>query len=647
MLQSASASSIPTRFPHSDCTPSNHESSTNDTPNDSNERAGREHLHYRDDVPPYPLHLYDELTGNPESPTALSNSSAKEEEAMMEALAVSLWEMERKKARVSALLVSLESLLTTFSILQENREAAELRRALDESASLAKRVDPKTQEQRELSQAILESRRQALNESKRHSSAYRNRTVSAPTAYTPPPASPPVSLEESERMLLERNAKGRLYAEGGSHGWLPLGAARVETEEEIEQRELSRAIALSVAEEQARKSMVEKMTSYINGISSDDNIPAPSTSQLPSDSSMGYRVPPPLPPRSLPPSRPVPSLPIPSPSPPEPLSSTSSALRQKAQLSVVIPPSSTTPTAESNGSPVERPYLTPVSSYRSYFPAEEGSEEDEDSISRRASSGTFGEYTTPGSSERSQDGKAGSSASGSRGSQSADSHSNISHDQFYSLTELDPTKMDVTRSDQAGQHQQFYTNASAGRSMSSISERTEPSSLSLPPAPASTITSSPAQSILESTGVDERTTSIARQGSPNWISSNAPRQHDLEIQEASSGRSDEGREEEFETGVRFGFPAKCVDAHHSCLEDGLGRSNFPEEVTLSLVAGVGTFSVEARTWNELLRFLLWFVDLLILDDSILTRQDVGMAIRRSELQQRISNWSELDIATLR
>lgn len=620
VLQSAGASSIPSRFPHSEFDAS----STNGAVDNSNERTGdgREHLHYRDDVPPYPLHLYDELTGNAESPTALSNSSAKEEEAMLEALSVSIWEMQRKKARVSALLDSLSSLLMSFPVLQENREAAELRRVLEESASLARQtapVDPKTQEQRELSQAILESRRQALNESKRHSAAYRNRTVSAPTAYTPPLASPPVSLEESERILLERNAKGRLYAEGGSHGWLPLGAARVETEEEIEQRELSRAIALSVAEEQARKVMVDQMTSYINGTSNGDALLSLSTSQLPSKSSIGYRVPPPLPPRSFPSSHPAPPLPATSPHPQQSLSPTSSALRQKVQISVVIPPSSTTltPTAEANGSPTERPYLTPVSSYRSYFPAEEGSEEDGDSISRRASTGTFGEYTTPGSSERSQESKSGMSAPGSRESQSTESHSDISHEtQFYSPAEIDPARMDTARSDQSGQHQQFYTNTSAGRSMSSISQRTEPLSLSLPLPPASTFTSSPAGSFNASTGPDEPITPIARRDSPNWFNSNAPRQQDLEIHETTSERVDEEREEEFETGVRFGFPAECVDAYHSCLEDGLGRSGFPKEVTLSLIAGVATFSIEARTWNELLRFLLWFVLLLALKPSM-------------------------------
>lgn len=98
--QRASVPTISTRFPHSD---SRRESSHDE---------GREHLHYRDDVPEYPLHLYDDLTGKAESPTALANLNAKEEEAMMEALAVSLWEMQRAKARVSPLLVLLSSLLT-------------------------------------------------------------------------------------------------------------------------------------------------------------------------------------------------------------------------------------------------------------------------------------------------------------------------------------------------------------------------------------------------------------------------------------------------------------------------------------------------------------------------------------------------------
>ena len=410
---------------------------------------------------------------------------------------------------------------------------------------------------------------------------------------------------------MERNAKGRLYQEGGSHGWLPLGAGRVETEEQIEQRELARAIALSVAEDAARKSMVEQMSAYINGTS---------TASAPPPLSIAP-IPPPLPPRSLPPSRPVPALPVVSTTPPQPLSSTPSALRQKSQLSVVIPPS-TTISSQSNGSPTERPSLTPATSYCSYFSAEAGSEEDEEgTISRRASTGTFGEYTTattPGSSERSQDVTSkvgGSSASESRGSQSTDSHSNVSHDQFYSPIEIDSTThLDSAPTDQTPRHEHFYTNQSAGRSMSSISERTEPSSLPLPLPLDSTPTASLAGSTdgsNESRGSLEPVTPIQRQGSPNWYSRHPAPQQDLEIQEIPDSRFSEERndgEEEFEVGVRFGFPAKCVDAHHSCLEDGLGRSGaFPSEVVLSLVDEAGTFSVEARTWNELLRFLLWCV----------------------------------------
>ena len=463
------------------------------------------------------------------------------------------------------------------------------------------------QEQRELSQAILESRRQALIESKRHSSSYRHRTVSAPTAYTPPPLeSPPVSLAESERSLLERNAKGRLYAEAGSHGWLPLGAGRSEPEEEIEQRELARAIALSVAEDQARQSMIQQMTSYITG----DDSRIPSTSQIPFDGPIVSPIPSPLPVRSLLPSRPVPLPPTTDLSTPQPLSPTSPALRKKALLSVVIPPSPTTPASapEANGSPTERPYLTPVSSYRSYFPAEEGSDEEEGSISRRASTGTFGEFTTPESSERSTDGKLqhGSSASGSRGTQSTDSHSNISHESFYSPIDVSPSSPVV--SNHPGQHQQFYSHPSAGRSMSLISERTEPSSLSLPRPPAS-ITTSPGSLAGSNTSREtlELVTPIQRSGSPNWFATNGQaHQHDHEITKETNGRAVEEQEEVFEVGVRFGFPAACaVDPHHTCLEDGLRFGEFPSEVVLSLLGGFGTFSVEAKTWNELLRFLLW------------------------------------------
>ena len=69
----------------------------------------------------------------------------------------------------------------------------------------------------------------------------------------------------------------------------------------------------------------------------------------------------------------------------------------------------------------------------------------------------------------------------------------------------------------------------------------------------------------------------------------------------------EGAGETFGDGVRFGYPASCAQ-EHACAMDGLhSTAPFLEEIELATAEGEdkGRFSVEARTWVALLRFLMW------------------------------------------
>lgn len=68
--------------------------------------------------------------------------------------------------------------------------------------------------------------------------------------------------------------------------------------------------------------------------------------------------------------------------------------------------------------------------------------------------------------------------------------------------------------------------------------------------------------------------------------------------------------ESFGDGVRFGYPSLCAhQLDHVCSMDGLSSIGpFPAEVELSALnegSEKAAFSVEARSWAGLLRFLMW------------------------------------------
>ncbi|ORY88853.1 hypothetical protein BCR35DRAFT_350764 [Leucosporidium creatinivorum] len=67
----------------------------------------------------------------------------------------------------------------------------------------------------------------------------------------------------------------------------------------------------------------------------------------------------------------------------------------------------------------------------------------------------------------------------------------------------------------------------------------------------------------------------------------------------------------FGEGVRFGYPRACAhEEDHTCSLDGLGSDGpFPSEVVLSSESEGeerSAFSIEARSWAGLLRFLMWY-----------------------------------------
>lgn len=565
---------------------------------------------------------------------------------MREAIAASERETEERNERVRPRFTTRKLQLTSV-FLQSTQEDAELRRALAESSKSAASPSHSraaSQEQAELSQAILESRRQALFESQARRSSSLH-----------PSQPPPPTLDDSEWIIQARNEKGELWREGGAHGWLPPGAGRAGGEDSAEQEMLELAIRISLEEEEARQAL-EAEFAYVEDPPALPPRPkrysiSPATDST-SDST-DSTPPPPIPTRSLPP---VPSSP---------------SLRHTPSLSFVAP---SRPKIfehdENRGSPIEMPFLTPSTSFRTARePSTSSSEEedDEDYAGRRFLQGTFGVSSNGGYSDEQGTEESGPS--------------------FNSTSS-------GTSSEEAASFPPFISEL-AGRSLSLVSERTEPSPsttslASLEDEPTTSTSSFPStnsygfgserlnigpSAALRARLASERergladdaptslhsstpsTRSIAPPGpTPNDFPPPANSEEAAILQQSppptSSALVDEPEEtgETFGDGVRFGYPASCAQ-EHACAMDGLhSTAPFLEEVELSTAEGEkkGSFSVEARTWVALLRFLMWYVRLIFRCERN-TRLIVGAgtAIRRFELRKTTSRRSKAGIATPR
>lgn len=305
-------------------------------------------------------------------------------------------------------------------------------------------------------------------------------------------------LEASERKMQARNEKSRFFAEAGEHGWKPPGA-RAANEEEEEARMLELAIRISLEEEAIRKRQEEMV----------DN-----------SSLSNVRIPPPLPRRpveyfsstkslltttspTIPPKRPLPVLPIQDansnasssdgsystspPSSPNPASNTMNS-SSKPTLAFIAPSRPRIFSFSTNdGSPEERPYLT-SESFTTAKENQSDSSQVDDLISRSGSHGTFGTkdiessnggYHSAESSSNFESGRqsfesASSDASNILTNSEIPSSSNIESD---SITVRNPSTAPV-ETDLEGKFSPFSRNSLTGRSMSLISERTEPSNRS-------------------------------------------------------------------------------------------------------------------------------------------------------------------------
>lgn len=325
-------------------------------------------------------------------------------------------------------------------------------------------------------------------------------------------------LEASERKMQARNEKSRFFAEAGEHLWLPPGARAV-NEQEQEAKMLELAIRISLEEEAIRKRQEGEEQFLL----------APST-----------RVPPPLPrrplvysqtlntvsvaaPAPLPPKRPLPHLPILDPnsnasssdshnstSPPSTPNSPQIEinLTSKPSIAFIAPSRPRIFSFSTNdGSPEERPYLTSESFTTAQENQIESSQVD-DLVSRSDSHGTFGTKEFESSNGRAEYHSAESSSNFDSGRQSFESassdSSNIlaastlpsnSNHESDSLSVRNPCTP-TAETENEGKFSPFR-NSLTGRSMSLISERTEPSNQS------TTSVSAQHNLAFNSTGVDE------------------------------------------------------------------------------------------------------------------------------------------------
>lgn len=451
------------------------------------------------------------------------------------------------------------------------QEAVELRRALEESALLARpteAVDEDALEQRQLSSAILESRRQALG---RRVPPPRRRSNSLPHSSSASEDSNDLSasLAASEAMLRQRDEKGSLYSEGGRHGWLPLGAARPQSEEELlERRMLEMAIALSLEEVEAEQA--GEVEQRGGRPARESPPPLPSRSRVASESSSSYVTaldhtgslsarPPSLPARPGP--GPVSLLPTPT------------VLRPK--LTNVNPPSPVTSSHET-GSPTEQPFLTPSTSFvHNPFAEHHGA---------LLSTETFGKAA--GASQES----VGAVTEAASSTSSLGTSIPRALAALQSLERVDEGQVATPLAASSAQRPVSL----ATRSMSLISERTEPdlSSLALPlesppiPSPATQF----GEEILSIGPSDALLARMDAAAGPSSILAQ-------QLVEEPGRLAGASGEQIFEEGVRFGYG----DGLHSL-------AAFPPSIGLSSVDdGPATFSIESRTWVALLRFLMWCV----------------------------------------
>lgn len=387
----------------------------------------------------------------------------------------------------------------------------------------------------------------------------------------------------------------------------------------MEQEMLELAIRISLEEEEARQAL-EAEFAYVEDVEEPPKLPPrPSrsssypvvdgTDQLFSDSTDSFSLPP-VPTRSLP------AVP----------SSSSSSLRHNHSLSFVAPSRlKIFEYDDGRGSPIEMPFLTPSASFRtarepSTSSSEEDDEEDEHP-GRRLSLGTFGRSSNGGhSDEQGTEESSPSIRSTSSG----------------------------TSSEEAAVFPPFVSTL-AGRSLSFVSERTEPnqsnaSLASLDDEPRTSTSSFPSttwydvgseslnigpspalKARLASDRERERavgiTTSVSSTPSTRSVAPPGPTPSDFPYPSTSEEAAilqtspptfsavdePEGAGETFGDGVRFGYPASCAQ-EHACAMDGLhSTAPFLEEIELATAEGEdkGRFSVEARTWVALLRFLMW------------------------------------------
>ena len=354
---------------------------------------------------------------------------------------------------------------------------------------------------------------------------------------------------------------------------------------------------------------------------------SPPTSPQISSPRQSDHAPPPLPPNPY--SSPTYSThphqppPLPSRAPPTP---PSSQLQQSPDPAQLEPPHADWDEQRS-GSPYEMPYLTSSpsmrnsnASWQSRSPVIGQSEASHDT-------GTSGEWSGPSRSSGSSRSRASNEISSQ---QQADLNNDDEEDPLEALTVRNPDSSlappPPTRAPPPPPTDDSPTAASfpafestmTGRSLSLVSEATEP------PSPSSA-GSVPAQQLFGG----ERRSQSPPVPSPFLMQALQSGPPDAPpVSQATHGHEDPHRYEEqeivdspveaepqdeqqtsFGDGVRFGYPHVCAhEEDHVCAMDGLSSIGpFPTEVELSTSSEEqrSAFSVEARSWAGLLRFLMW------------------------------------------
>lgn len=159
-----------------------------------------------------------------------------------------------------------------------------------------------------------------------------------------------------------------------------------------------------------------------------------------------------------------------------------------------------------------------------------------------------------------------------------------------------------------------------GRSLSLVSEATEPPSPASTGADSARLLSGHGLGLAASPPVQSPTLMQALQSEPPEFPVHSQEGEIVELppQEQEAEQQEQEHEQEqttFGDGVRFGYPQACThEEDHACSLDGLRSSGpFPHAVVLSSAAEGeeeaerSAFSVEAASWAGLLRFLMWWV----------------------------------------